>query len=56
MKALLLDPRIQLFNPDMSGLEDIAPLFTPDMVVYYDRYSDGDDYQNPEYILHLSGQ
>ena len=53
MKALLLDPRIQLFNPDMSGLEDIAPLFTPDMVVYYDRYSDGDDYQNPEYILHF---
>jgi hypothetical protein len=23
------------------------------MVVYYDRYSDGDDYQNPEYILHF---
>ena len=50
MKALLLDPRIQLFNPDMTGLADVAPLFTPDMVVYYDRYSDGDDYQNSDYV------
>lgn len=53
MKAMLLDPRIQLFDPDMTGLEDIAPLFTPEMVVYYDRYSDGDDYQNPDYILYF---
>ena len=45
MKALLLDPRIRLFMPDMTGLkeiglEDVEPLFTPDMIVYYDRYSD----------------
>ena len=53
MKAVLLDPRIQLFRPDMTGLADVAPLFTPDMVVYYDRYADGDDYQNPEYIRHF---
>lgn len=75
MKALLLDPRIRLFMPDIAGLEgigfegigleeiglggiglkeigleDVEPLFTPDMIVYYDRYSDGDDYENPEYI------
>ena len=68
MKALLLDPRIRLFMPDMTGLkeiglggiglkeiglEDVEPLFTPDMIVYYDRYSDGDDYENPEYIRHF---
>ena len=53
MKALLLDPRIQLFHPDMTGLEDVDPLFTPDMLVYYDRYSDGDDYENPAYIRHF---
>ena len=53
MKALLLDTRIQLFNPDLTGLEDVRPLFTPDMIVYYDRYSDGDDYQNPDYIRHF---
>ena len=53
MKALLLDPRIQLFKPDMTGLEEIEPLFTPDMIVYYDRYSDGDDYSDPDYIRHF---
>lgn len=50
MKAILLDPRIQLFDPDVSGLSDVEPLFTPDMLVYYDRYSDGDDYSDPDYI------
>lgn len=50
LKALLLDPRIQLFNPDMSGLEAVEPLFTPDMFVYFDRYADGDDYADAGYI------
>ena len=50
LKALLLDPRIKLFEPDLEGLEQIAPLFTPDMLVYYDRYTDGDDYQDEAYI------
>ncbi len=53
MKALLLDPRIQLFEPEMHGLENVDPLFTPEMIVYYDRYQDGDDYQNPEYRRHF---
>ena len=50
MKAMLLDPRIMLFEPDTAGLEDIEPLFTPDMVVYYDRYTDGDEFLDPGYI------
>ena len=50
LKALLLDPRIQLFAPDATGLEDVEPLFTPDVFVYYDRYADGDDYADPGYI------
>lgn len=50
LKALLLDPRIRLFDPDMSGLEDVEPLFTPDMFVVFDRYGDGDDYADPGYI------
>lgn len=50
LKALFLDPRIQLFDPDPEGLEEVKPLFTPDMFVYYDRYMDGDPYQNEEYI------
>ena len=50
MKAVLSDARIQLFSPDASGLEDVEPLFTPDQVVYYDRYSGGDPYGDPAYI------
>ncbi|MGX8680612.1 MAG: WYL domain-containing protein [bacterium] len=53
MKALLLDPRVQLFDPDLTGLEEIEPLFTPEMIVYYDRYTDGDHYEDPEYIKHF---
>ena len=53
LKALLLDPRIQLFAPDPSGLEDVKPLFTPDVLVYYDRYTEGDNYQNEKYINHF---
>lgn len=49
LKALLLDPRVRLFTPDSAGFDEIAPLFTPDMFVYYDRYTDGDDYQDETY-------
>ena len=37
----------------MTGLEDVEPLFTPDMVVYYDRYFPGDSYEDPAYIRHF---
>lgn len=53
LKALLLDPRIQLFEPDVKGLEDIRPLFTPDQFVYFDQYSDGDHYEDKDYIQHF---
>ena len=53
MKTLLSDPRMKLFSPDMTGLEDVEPLFAQDSVVYYDRYADGDDYQDPAYIAHF---
>ena len=36
MKAILLDPRVQLFQPEW--------------LVYFDRYIDGDDYENHDYI------
>jgi len=50
LKALLSDPRIALFNPDTAGLEDVEPLYAPDTFVYFDRYMDGDPYQDPAYI------
>lgn len=53
LKALLLDPRVSLFDPSEEGLEDVEPLFTPDQFVYFDRYADGDDYNDPQYIEHF---
>lgn len=53
MKAILADPRVQLFSPDETGLEDVEPLFAPDQIVYYDRYTDGDPYPDPSYIAHF---
>lgn len=50
MKALLADPRIMLFQPDASGLEDVEPLFQPDTFVLFDQYADGDPYTDPDYI------
>ena len=50
LKALLLDPRIRLFTPGTKGLEDVEPLYTPDMLVYYDRHADGDPFQDESYI------
>lgn len=50
LKALLLDPRIALFAPSTSGLEDVEPLYRPDTFVFFDRYTDGDPYDDPNYI------
>ena len=53
MKALLCDPRIQLFDPPTGGLEDVQPLYPQDAIIWYDRYSDGDPYEDPQYIAHF---
>ena len=53
LKALLADPRIRLFDPPADGLEDVAPLYPVDAVVYVDRYTDGDPFQDPAYISHF---
>ena len=53
LKALLSDPRIKLFAPSEAGLEDVEPLFTPDTFVYFDRYTDGDPFDDGEYIAHF---
>lgn len=49
MKAILNDPRIRLFNPPAEGLEDVQPLYDPETFVYFDRYADGDPYDDPAY-------
>ena len=53
LKALLLDPRIRLFDPPAAGLEDVEPMFQPEDFVYFDRYGDGDDYDDPRYVAHF---
>ena len=50
LKALLNDPRIRLFAPSEEGLEDVEPLYDPDTFVYFDRYTDGDPYEDETYI------
>lgn len=50
LKALLLDPRIALFDPDTTGLENVEPLYKPDTFVLFDQYADGDPYRDPGYI------
>lgn len=50
MKALLSDPRIRLFAPPIEGLVDVEPLYSADTFVYFDRYGDGDPFEDPQYI------
>ena len=50
LKTLLLDPRIRLFGLTDEGLEDVRPLFDPSRIVWYDRYSNGDRFEDEEYI------
>jgi len=53
MKTLLADPRIRLFSHSMDGLENVEPLYPQDAIVYYDRYGDGDPYEDEKYIEHF---
>ncbi len=53
LKAISLDPRVQLFDVDLSFVGDVAPLFTPEDVICFDCYTDGDDYADPAYRQHF---
>ena len=53
LKAVLQDPRVKLFVSDVEGLDDIEPLYRQEQIVYFDRYSDGDPYDDPEYRSHF---
>ena len=50
LKAILADERIRLFDIQVDGLDDVEPLFTKEDYRIYDRYSDGDNFQDEEYI------
>ncbi|MBQ7321953.1 MAG: WYL domain-containing protein [Clostridia bacterium] len=50
LKAISLDPRIKLFGVDFPDLGDTEPLFTPADYYVYDKYSDGDPFEDEEYV------
>ena len=45
-----LDPRIKLFGVEFPFLDDVEPLFTSEDYHIYDKYSDGDPFDDPSYI------
>lgn len=59
LKALLSDPRLALFLNDTElerlseKLEDVRPLYKPEHFRFFDRFSDGDDFKDPEYRAHF---
>ena len=50
LKAVYLDPRIKLFGDEVPDLSDVEPLFTTDDISVFDKYSDGDPYEDENYI------
>ncbi len=50
LKAISLDPRIKLFDVSFPDLGDVEPLFTAADYCVYDKYGDGDPFENEEYI------
>ncbi len=56
LKTILLDKRVKLFLSSVlenRALADVEPLFLPEDIVYFDRYADGDDYDDPAYIANF---
>ena len=56
LKTILLDKRVKLFLepvPENAELADTEPLFFPEDIVYFDRYADGDDYDDSAYIANF---
>jgi len=50
LKAISLDPRVRLFDVDFGDLSDVEPLFTSADIAVYDRYADGDPFEDEQYI------
>lgn len=50
LKAISLDPRMQLFDISLDGLENVEPLFTQEDYCIFDKYNDGDPFQDENYI------
>lgn len=50
LKSVSLDPRVKLFGVTLPNLDDVEPLFTQADYCVYDKYSDGDPFEDAGYI------
>ncbi len=50
LKAVSLDPRVRLFGVRFPDDPDADPLFTPDDYSVFDKYADGDPFEDEGYI------
>ncbi|MDD7718060.1 MAG: WYL domain-containing protein [Eubacteriaceae bacterium] len=50
LKAVSLDKRMKLFVDEPLDFGDVEPLFTSDDIEIFDKYSDGDNYTDEQYI------
>jgi hypothetical protein len=50
LKSISLDKRIKLFDVKFDGLDGVEPLFTDEDYYVYDKYADGDPYDDEGYI------
>lgn len=50
INAVASDPRIRLFTDQPVVFSDVEPLFLPEDIYVFDKYSDGDPYGDAEYI------
>lgn len=53
LKAISEDPRMKLFDVSFPELDGVEPLFTKDDYKIYDSYSDGDPFEDENYIKHF---
>ncbi len=50
INAISFDPRVRLFTDHPVVFEDVEPLFLPEDICIFDKYADGDPYEDESYI------
>ncbi|MBQ5441861.1 MAG: WYL domain-containing protein [Firmicutes bacterium] len=53
IKAIALDPRIRLFGVELPDFPETEPLFRPEDICVFDKYLDGDPFDDEKYIANF---
>ncbi|MBQ7624083.1 MAG: WYL domain-containing protein, partial [Clostridia bacterium] len=53
LKAIYTDPRVRLFTDDLPDFPGVEPLFTQEDVCVFDKYSDGDPFEDKKYVANF---